>query len=137
MFHEILVPVDLTDKNTKALKLAKGLVAPGGKVTMLHVIETLDAPFEELADFYQRLEQQARAKMNELARSFGQTDAELEERVCYGKRAAEIISYARDEAVDLIIIGSHPVDPETPEQRFMTISHQVAILSPNPVLVLK
>ena len=63
MFNHILLPVDLTDKNTPAIEVAKTLIdAAEGTITILHVIELLDAPMEELQDFYQELEERARSK---------------------------------------------------------------------------
>ena len=52
MFRHLLVPVDFSDSNTAAVQLAGDLVTPdGGAGTLLHVIETLDAPFEDLEAF--------------------------------------------------------------------------------------
>ena len=39
-----------------AADLARG---EGGFVTLLHVVETLDLPYEEVAEFYDRLEARA------------------------------------------------------------------------------
>ena len=68
MFEEILVPVDLTDKNRRAVEVAGDLAElADGSVTLLHVIEPLDLPFEELEDFYSRLEEKAADAMYGLA----------------------------------------------------------------------
>jgi universal stress protein A len=138
MFRTILVPVDLTEKNGRALAVAAELARQGdGAVTMLHVIETLDAPFEELEDFYQRLEETARRRMSELGEPLRAAGVRHEYRIVYGKRAPEIVLYCRDHDVDLVVISSHRVDPENATRGFLTISHQVAIVAPAPVLVLK
>ncbi len=68
MFQRMLVPVDLTQKNAHAVETARDLAAErGGTVTLLHVIETLNLPFEELEGFYARLEEKARRAMDEMA----------------------------------------------------------------------
>ena len=46
MFDHILVPVDLTDRNSRALAAAARLAGDDAEVTLLHVIETLDLPFD-------------------------------------------------------------------------------------------
>ena len=137
MFDTVLVPVDLTDKNHRAIEVACALAAPGGTVTALHVIEMIDAPFEELEDFYKRLEEQARERMNAMCQPFRDSRATIQELVVYGRRAPEIVRYAQEHSVDLIVITSHRMDPDHPERGFMTISHQIALVAPGPVLVLR
>ena len=45
MFRRLLVPVDLTPKNVRAVEAARDLATQsGGEVFLLHVIETLDRP---------------------------------------------------------------------------------------------
>lgn len=137
-FRSILVPVDLTEKNVRAVGVAGELARQsGGVVTILHVIETLDAPFEELEDFYQRLEETARTHMTELAAALRTAAVPHDYRIAYGKRAPEIVFYSQENDVDLIVITSHRVNPDDAMRGFMTISHQVAIAAPCAVLVLK
>lgn len=137
MFDNVLVPVDLTDKNRRAIEVAREMAAPGGTVTTLHVIEMIDAPFEELEDFYKRLEDQARERMNAMCQPFRSGNVAIQELVVYGRRALEIVRHAQENPVDLIVITSHRMDPDHPEQGFMTISHQIALAAPVPVLVLR
>lgn len=137
-FPHILVPVDLSDKNALAIGVARDLArADGGTVTMLHVIETLDVPFEELQDFYQRLEDRARERLEALARPLTEVDVPVEQVVRYGKRAPEIVAYAEEHRADLVVIGSHRPDPDHPDRTLLTISHQIAIFAPCSVLVVK
>lgn len=48
MFANVLVPVDFTPKSERAVEVAVGLLQASGRITLLHVIELLDAPMEEL-----------------------------------------------------------------------------------------
>ncbi len=138
MFRRILVPVDLTAKNTRAITTARELAVQGrGQVLVLHVIETLDAPFDELADFYKQLEANAREQLEGLTHPLQEAGVLLEQHVRYGKRVAEIVRYAEECDADLILIGSHLPEPEHPRETLLTISHQVAIVATCPVLVLK
>ena len=104
MFTKILVPVDLTDANRAAIEVASQLAALNdGSVTLLHVIETIaDAPFEDMQDFYQRLEEKARAGMNSLAESLATDEISVEQHVIYGRRATEIVTFAQEHEVELI-----------------------------------
>lgn len=138
MFHTVLVPVDLTDKNLVAIKRARELAALAkGRVLVLHVIETLEGDFEELEPFYQQLEQSARERLNALAAAAGGPEVEFQQTIVYGKRVPAILRYASENNVDLIVISSHQVDPNDPRRTWMTISHQVALLAPCPVLILR
>jgi nucleotide-binding universal stress UspA family protein len=139
MFQSILVPVNLTEADTPAVDVAGELVTPGdGSVTLLHVIETIrDVPFEDLEDFYQRLEEKARQGMAELAGRLETTGLAVEQRVVYGRRAQEIVAFAEQQEVDLIVLTSRPPDPEHMQEIWGNISHQVMILARCPVLLIK
>jgi universal stress protein A len=138
MFQRILVPVDLTQKNARAVETARDLASEsGGTVTLLHVIETLDLPFDELEGFYARLEQKARRAMDEMAAPLQEAGLSFARRVSYGKRAEEIVDFAAEEDSDLIILSSHRIDLENPGSSWTTLSYKVAILAQCPVLLVK
>lgn len=138
MFQKLLVPVDLTEKNRRAVEVARDLaLETDGGVTLLHVIETLDLPFEELEDFYRQLEEKAEAVMGRLAEPVRRAGVGVQERVVYGKRAEEVVGWAQRDDVDLIILSSHRVDLEDPGAGWATLSYKVAILAQCPVLLVK
>ncbi len=138
MFQRMLVPVDLTQQNAHAVETARDLAAEsGGTVTLLHVIETLDLPFEELEGFYARLEEKARRAMNEMASPLQEVGLSFARRVSYGRRAEEIVDFAAEEDSDLIILSSHRIDLENPGSSWTTLSYKVAILAQCPVLLVK
>ena len=138
MFERILVPVDLTDKNRSAVETARDLALEGdGEVTLLHVIEMLDVPFEELEGFYRELEEKAAAAMERLAEPLEAGGVEHTLQVVYGERAAEIVEFADEQAFDLIVLTSHRTDLANPAEDWATLSHKVAILAQTPVLLVK
>lgn len=138
LFQKILVPVDLTQKNRHAVEVAGELAsASGGSVTLLHVIEELDLPFEEVEDFYRQLEDRAAEAMGRLAELLGEADVPHARHVRYGERATEIVGFAREEDFDLILLSSHRADPEDPARNWASLSHKVAILAQTPVLLVK
>src|SRR5262249_47708449 len=93
--------------------------------------------FSEMRDFYDRLERSARQSMAELSKSLSGQSIPSECVIVLGKRHDEIIRYAMENHVDLILMSSHRVDPSRPTANFASISYRVAVLSPCPVLLLK
>jgi nucleotide-binding universal stress UspA family protein len=137
MFQNVLVPVDLTARNRRALETAGRMAGEDGEITLLHVIETLDLPFDELEDFYQRLHDRAHAAMDEMAEPLSASGLVVIQRVSYGNRLREILGYAEANPADLIVMSSRRLDPSDAPLGFATLSHQVAILSQVPVLLVK
>jgi nucleotide-binding universal stress UspA family protein len=138
MFEKILLPVDFTEKNARAVEAALELGAGRNlEVTLLHIIETLDLPFEELEDFYQKLHEQAATELDRLAEPLSQAGAKVVQHIEYGRRVPEIVGYAQENAIDLIILSSRRLNLEEPPEGLASISHQVAILAQTPVLLVK
>jgi nucleotide-binding universal stress UspA family protein len=139
MFQSVLVPTDLTDQSTPALDVARKLaLEDGAHVTVLHVIETLEIPSEELEDFYQELERKAAGHLERQARQLADAGVKALGRVVvYGHRAEEVVKYAEANGIDLIVLSSHRVDPDNPGLNWATLSYKVAILAQCPVLLVK
>ena len=109
MFQTILVPTDLTDRTIKALNVALNVAASDAShITLLHVIETIDGTEdEELANFYRKLEQRALTKLNDIVRRAAGGHAPINIEVMYGKRAEEVLRFAREKQVDLIVLARY------------------------------
>lgn len=139
MFEHILVPVDLTDKNLAAISTVSRLAsASGARVTLLHAVETIeDIAFEELEEFYRRLEEKAAKRLSGWVERLRREGVLAGYEVLYGRRSEQILRYAAEEEVDLLVIRSHRVDPESPGRGWGTLSYQLALLAPCPVLLVK
>lgn len=141
MFRRILVPVELSDKDRRAVDTARALALAegpeGSEVALLHVIETLDLPFEELEDFYGKLQSRATAVMDELAASLSADGIDVVHRIAFGSRVPEILAYAQEMGADVIIVVARPVDPSDPGAAWSGIAYQTAILATTSVLLLK
>ena len=139
VFKNILVPTDLTKKSEKALDVAVNMVSvDGGKITLLHVIETIaEADEEEFRDFYERLRSRAGKKMDEMIRPYARAKRTICSEIACGKRAAEIVKYASRHNVDLIVLSSHRIEKIDPAEGWATISYRVAILAHCPVMMVK
>jgi nucleotide-binding universal stress UspA family protein len=139
VFRKILMPVDLTDRHQQALEIAARLASESaGEVTLLHVIEVISGiwPQEERA-FYSRIEQAARDHLAKLGRDLEERHVPRREEVIFGNRAPEIVRYATEMGVDLIVLSSHRIDLQNPSAGWGTVSYKVGILSQCPVLLVK
>jgi nucleotide-binding universal stress UspA family protein len=139
MFSHLLVPLDFTDKNEAAIAIALETARrDGAEVTLLHVIETIDhMDFEEMSDFYRKLETQAAAKLAVLTERFSSAGVRARYEIVFGKRAQAILEHAAGGNTDLIVLSSHRVDRDHPALGLGTISYQVAIVARCPVLLVK
>jgi universal stress protein A len=138
MFKRILVPTDLTERTVRALQVASSLGIAHPQVTLLHVIETIaGAEFEELSSFYATLETRARERLDDLVGRTPGRPGEVDVAIVYGRRAEEVLRFARENAIDLIVLASHPVDPSEPYSGVGTMSYKLGILAPCAVLLVK
>ena len=93
-------------------------------------------PREE-REFYSRIEQAARDHLAKLGRYLEERHVPRREEVIFGNRAHEIVRYATEGGVDLIVLSSHRIDLQDPSTGWGTVSYKVGILSQCPVLLVK
>ena len=138
MFRHILIPVDFSERNRAAVDIACDMAKQSAaRITLIHVIETIEyISVTEMRDFYNRLERSAREGITELSESLSGESIPVENVILLGKRHDEIIRFAIDNQVDLILMSSHRVDPDRPTANFGSISYRIAVLSPCAVLLL-
>lgn len=139
MFQHILLPTDLTEGAKPALTVARDLARQNGaRLTLLHVVQTIEhLPLRGLKGFYAQLKEGAQDKLERLADVAAFRGLDLHRKVVLGRIADGIVTYAERHKVDLIVMGSHPVDPKRPLHGFASTSHKVAILAGCPVLLVK
>jgi nucleotide-binding universal stress UspA family protein len=139
MFRRILVPVDFTPKNERALRAAKQMAEFfEGEITLVHVVESLEDELDtDLEKFYERLSLRAEERIAAALASLGEGKFTCRSTIVVGHRAKAIVEYAERERFDVIVLSSHRVDPEKPGADWMTISYKVAILARCPVLLVK
>lgn len=140
MFRKILLPVDFTEKNEAAVRVALEMMAsPGeGEVTLLHVIEVIEhLEPEEVEGFYRNLEARSAARMFALEERFKDAGVRARHEVLVGKRAETIVRYAEENGTDLILLSSHKVDRQHPALGIGSLSYRIAIVVNCPVLLVK
>jgi nucleotide-binding universal stress UspA family protein len=140
-FEHILVPVDFTGKNRAALEIAFEMAQQNlARTSLLHIVEQIDvAPDgdEDLNRFYEQLVQRADTDLESMTQRFTGSGLEAEHKVWVGKRVREIIRFVEQHKVDLVVLSSHPIDPERPGPSMATVSYQVSLFCPCPVLMVK
>jgi nucleotide-binding universal stress UspA family protein len=108
------------------------------RVTLLHVIETVSgAEYDEFASFYGELEARASRHLIQLESRLEGSGLEVARTVLYGKPAEEIVRFAVENQVDLIVLPSHRVDLSRPGYGWGTLSYKIGVLAPCPVLLVK
>jgi universal stress protein A len=109
-YKKILVLLDLSDASEQIAVAARDMAAhSNASMVILHVVEFV--PTEPMGEtlmpsiqIEEELMQRSRAKINELRARLGLTRATA--RVEAGNKKTEILRVAKDEAVDLIVLGS-------------------------------
>lgn len=139
VFGHLLVPVDLSDHVTASLgPVAELARAHDSRITLLHVIEQIeDGPSDELAGFYAELEALAQGKLAAWAKQLSAQGLKVDVAILRGKRVTEILRFADEHDCQLTVLRTHRVDAAHPVGALGTISHQVALLSDRPVLLLR
>ena len=139
LFRHVMVPVDLRDRNERALRAALALAREAGsRVTLFHVIQRVAglAP-GELEEFYRLLVQRSERKLRQVARAFTGKGVAVSTQVRIGEPAAEIVRATLREGVDLVVMGSHKVKPGRRERGWGTTSYKVGIFCQCPILLVK
>jgi nucleotide-binding universal stress UspA family protein len=136
MFREVLIPVDLSDHNSIAFDALRGVAAPGASVELLHVVEQVTREADpELEAFYRALERKAREKLERWCEALRKGGFAARANVCVGRRGAEVLQRAGESRCDLILMASHAITG--PEGPLGTLSHQIAMLAPCSVLLVR
>ena len=138
MFKNILVPTDLSDKSKKAMDVAVSISSKGeGAITLLHVIEAIEGDDEDFQEFYEKLRKRAEKEMDKIAGKYESKGFEIDRQIFVGKRVQEIVRFANDHAIDLIILSSHRIENFESGEGWATISYKVGILAACPVMMVK
>lgn len=138
-FRHLLVPLDFTAGNDAVLSVVGELIGEQKlTISLIHVVEPIEADDDpQIQSFTENLTQQAGQKLLQRADQLKHLNAEV---VCenrLGKRRVEIIAYARDQSVDLILLNSHLISPDELASKSFSLSDQIALLAPCAVMMLK
>ena len=107
----ICVPVDFSDTSAAALKYAKALAdAFGSKLHVLHILVNWvpDGDFPVSPQLYVDLENSARKQLEAQLSTDDKTKYQAQMALVSGmSEFVEIIRYAREKNIDLLVLGTH------------------------------
>lgn len=108
MYSNILVPVvfDHHPSAEQALSIAKALLADGGKVTLLHVVEEIPTYASTMipADVWTHSIESSKTELQAIADAF---DGEAVATVIMGHSSRSILDHGTEIGADCIVIASH------------------------------
>jgi nucleotide-binding universal stress UspA family protein len=111
---KILFPTDFSDNSLQALPYARAVAETfRAKLCLLHVVEPMRMLMDDLAAPTSLIQMEAdaedrgKARLRDLLDLPARATLEIDERVVRGVPFAEIVRYARDEEVDLIVLATH------------------------------
>jgi len=108
---DILVPVDFSPTSINAVRVALGIAAPGGDLTLLHVIDeefvgdAVAAGLGASEEITAKLREQAEANFANALVGLETGEVEIERMVVVGSPFVEILKIARDLDLPMIVMG--------------------------------
>jgi universal stress protein A len=136
----MLVPVDFSPCSVNALRIAIGMAAPEGDVTLLHVIDqqfiddAVAAGLGSSEDIRNRLKEQAEASFSSMLEGIDTGQVDIEKMTVVGLPFVEILKIARDLDLPMIIMGVRGRSTPPEEILFGSTAEKVLRGSRVPVL---
>jgi nucleotide-binding universal stress UspA family protein len=137
---EILVPVDFSPSSVNALRVAIGMAAPEGDLTLLHVIDenfvndAAAAGIGTAEDIRKRLRDQAEANFISMLEGRETGSVKIEHMIVIGAPFVEILKIARDLDLPMIVMGVKGRSTPPEEILFGSTAEKVLRGSRVPVL---
>jgi nucleotide-binding universal stress UspA family protein len=142
---QILFPTDFSESSDEALKYASNLASDtGARLRIVHVDELLDATIPQIpsveagyfleAAWDTKRQDDVKSKLAKVVPTV--SNVKYDQRYLMGSPQKEILQFAGEEAVDLIVMGSHG---RTGISRLLMGSVAEAVMrkAPCPVLIVK
>lgn len=137
---EMLVPVDFSPCSVNALRVAIGMAAPEGDLTLLHVIDqqfvddAVAAGLGSGEDIRNRLKEQAEVNFSAMLEGIDAGQVDIEKMIVVGLPFIEILKIARDLDLPMIIMGVRGRSTPPEEVLFGSTAEKVLRGSRVPVL---
>lgn len=138
MYERILVPTDGSDGTERALEHALEVASADTTVHVLSVVDRriyLSADKDRQEEVLATLHEESERAVESLLDAVGDDDAETVGAVREGVPHAEIVDYAADNDIDLIVIGSHGRTGRDKLVNLGSVTERVVSDAGRPVLV--
>jgi universal stress protein A len=138
--QDLLVPVDFSPCSVNALRVALGVAAPDGDVTLLHVVDEqfvkdcVAAGMGTAEEITARLRERAEASFAEMLAELETEGIDLERMVVIGEPFVEILKIARDLDLPMIVMGARGRSTPPEELLFGSTVERVIRAARIPVL---
>jgi nucleotide-binding universal stress UspA family protein len=137
---EILVPVDFSPCSVNALRVAIGMAAPDGDLTLLHVIDeefidtAVAAGMGSSEEIRGRLKERAEANFSIILEGLETSQVEIEKMIVIGLPFVEILKIARDLDLPMIVMSIRGQSTSAEELLFGSTAEKVLRGTRVPVL---
>ena len=137
---DILVPVDFSECSINAVRVAAGIAAPDGDLTLLHVIDenfvndAVAATLGKSEEITERMREQAEVSFTNALEGVETGAVEVEKMIVIGTPFVEILKIARDLDMPLIVIGMRGRSTPAEELLFGSTAEKVLRATRVPVL---
>ncbi|HEV2705252.1 MAG TPA: universal stress protein [Pyrinomonadaceae bacterium] len=137
---DILVPVDFSPTSLNAIRVAVGIVAPDGDLTLLHVIDqnfiddAVAASLGMSEEITARLREQAEVNFTNALEGIETGGVNVERMIVVGAPFVEILKIARDLDLPMIVMGVRGRSTEAEELLFGSTAEKVLRGTRVPVL---
>jgi nucleotide-binding universal stress UspA family protein len=140
---KVLVPTDFSESARHALTYGISFAREyEAELTLLHVVENLTVGYASdlfpvpMAEVFQEISGYAKAELAKLAAEAREKQVAVVEQVIQGKPSAEIIRFARETEVDMIVLGTHGKGM-LDQALFGSTTERVVRRAPCPVLTVR
>ncbi len=137
---EILVPMDFSPCSVNALKVAVGMAAPEGDLTLLHVVDeefidnAVAAGMGSTEDIRSRLKELAETNFTSVLEGLDTGQVTIEKMIVVGLPFVEILKIARDLDLPMIVMGIRGRSTSAEELLFGSTAEKVLRGTRVPVL---
>lgn len=140
---KVLVPTDFSESARNAVTYGVSFAKEyGAELVLLHVVENLTVGYASdlfpvpMAEVFQEISGYAKAELAKLAEEARGRGIAVREEVVQGKPSAEIIRFAAENAIDMIVLGTHGKGM-LDQALFGSTTERVVRRAPCPVLTVR
>lgn len=140
---KILVPTDFSESARHALTYGISFAREySAQLSLLHVVENLTVGYASdlfpvpMAEVFHEISGYAKTELGKLGTVAREKKVEVVEQVVQGKPSAEIMRFARENEVDMIVLGTHGKGM-LDQALFGSTTERVVRRAPCPVLTVR